>query len=35
LNNVSGDTQFVIGVADIRKGRLRRGHNLPLVDKPI
>jgi lipoprotein-anchoring transpeptidase ErfK/SrfK len=35
LNNVSADTQFVINVADIRKGRSRRGRKLPLVDKPI
>jgi hypothetical protein len=35
LNNVSVDTQFVINVADIRKGRSRRGRMLPLVDKPI
>ena len=35
LNNVGVDTQFVINVADIRKGRSRRGRKLPLVDKPI
>jgi lipoprotein-anchoring transpeptidase ErfK/SrfK len=35
LNNVSADTQFVINVDDIRKGRSRRGRKLPLVDKPI
>jgi hypothetical protein len=35
LNNVSADTQFVINVADIRKGRWGAGRKLPLVDKPI
>jgi hypothetical protein len=35
LNNVSADTQFVVNVADIGKGRLWRGRKLPLVDKPI
>ncbi|MGH9766211.1 MAG: L,D-transpeptidase [Blastocatellia bacterium] len=35
LNHVGADTQFVINVADIRKGRSRRGRKLPLVDKPI
>ena len=35
LNNVGVDTQFVINVADIRKGRSRRGRKLPLIDKPI
>jgi hypothetical protein len=35
LNNVSVDTQFVINVADIRRGRSRRGRKLPLVDIPI
>jgi hypothetical protein len=35
LDHVSVDTQFVINVADIRKGRSRRGRKLPLVDKPI
>jgi lipoprotein-anchoring transpeptidase ErfK/SrfK len=35
LNNVGVDTQFVINVADIGKGRSRRGRKLPLVDKPI
>jgi lipoprotein-anchoring transpeptidase ErfK/SrfK len=35
LNNVSLDTQFVINVADIRRGRSRRGRKLPLVDIPI
>lgn len=35
LDNVSADTQFVINIADIRKGRSRRGRKLPLVDKPI
>jgi hypothetical protein len=35
LNNVSVDMQFVINVADIRKGRLWRGRKLPLVDIPI
>lgn len=35
LNNVGADTQFVINVADIRKGRSWRGRKLPLIDKPI
>jgi lipoprotein-anchoring transpeptidase ErfK/SrfK len=35
LDQVSADTQFVINVADIRKGRSQRGRKLPLVDKPI
>jgi len=35
LDHVSADTQFVINVADIRKGRSQRGRKLPLVDKPI
>ena len=29
------DTQFVINVADIRKGRSRRRCKLPLIDRPI
>lgn len=35
LDRVSVDTQIVINVTDIRKGRSRRGRKLPLVDKPI
>jgi hypothetical protein len=35
LNNVSVDTQFVIKIADIRKGRSQRGRKLPLVYKLI
>jgi len=35
LDRVSVDTQFVINVADIRKGRVWRGRKLPLVDKLI
>jgi lipoprotein-anchoring transpeptidase ErfK/SrfK len=35
LNNVSVDTQFVINVADIGRGRSLRGRKLPLVDKPV
>jgi hypothetical protein len=35
LNNVSVDTQFVINIADIRKGRSGRGRNLPLIIKTI
>lgn len=35
LDHVSADTQFVIKVTDIRKGRSQRGRKLPLVDKPI
>ena len=35
LNNVSADTQFVVDVADIGKGRSWRGSKLPLIDKPI
>jgi L,D-transpeptidase-like protein len=31
LDLVSDDSQFVINVADVRKGRLRRGRRLPLV----
>jgi L,D-transpeptidase-like protein len=31
LDHVSDDSQFVINVADVRKGRLRRGRRLPLV----
>jgi hypothetical protein len=32
LDRVSVDKQFVINVADIRKGSLRRGRKLPLID---
>jgi hypothetical protein len=35
LDQVGVDTKFVIKVADIRKGRPRRGRKLPLIDKPI
>jgi L,D-transpeptidase catalytic domain len=35
LNNVGVDTQFVINVADIRKGRSWRGRKLPLVDRLV
>jgi lipoprotein-anchoring transpeptidase ErfK/SrfK len=35
LDNVSVGAQFVINVADIRKGRLWRGRKLPLVDNPV
>jgi lipoprotein-anchoring transpeptidase ErfK/SrfK len=35
LDHVSVNTQFVINVADIRKGRWGAGRKLPLVDKPI
>jgi hypothetical protein len=35
LDQVGVDTQFVINVADIRKGRSRRGRKLPLVDRPV
>jgi lipoprotein-anchoring transpeptidase ErfK/SrfK len=35
LDQVGVDTQFVINVADIRKGRSRRGRRLPLIDRPI
>ena len=35
LNQVEVDTQFVINVADIRKGRWSSGRKLPLVDKMI
>jgi len=34
LDRVSVDTQFVINVADIRKGRWGAGRKLPLVNKP-
>ncbi len=34
LNNVGVDTQFVINVDDIRKGRPSRGRKLSLVGKP-
>jgi hypothetical protein len=29
------DSQFVINVADVRRGRLRRGRKLPLVDRAV
>jgi hypothetical protein len=32
LDQVGVDTQFVINVVDIRKGRSRRGRKLPLID---
>ena len=32
LDRVSVDKQFVINVSDIRKGSLRRGRKLPLID---
>jgi hypothetical protein len=35
LDHVSVNRQFVINVADIRKGRWGAGRKLPLVDKPI
>jgi lipoprotein-anchoring transpeptidase ErfK/SrfK len=35
LDQVGVDMQFVINVADIRKGRIRRGRKLPLVDRPM
>jgi hypothetical protein len=35
LDQVGVDTQFVINVADIRKGRSRRGRKLPLVDRTV
>ncbi|MCI0389741.1 MAG: L,D-transpeptidase [Acidobacteria bacterium] len=35
LNHVGVDTQFVIDVANIRKGRWGAGRKLPLVEKPI
>ena len=35
LDQVGVDMQFVIKVADIRKGRLRRGSKLPVIDMPI
>jgi hypothetical protein len=31
LDQVGVDTQFVIDVADIRKGESRRGRKLPLI----
>jgi hypothetical protein len=34
LDQVGVDTRFVINVADIRKGRSRRGRKLPLIDRP-
>lgn len=35
LDRVSAESQFVINVADVNRGRLRRGRKLPLVDRPI
>jgi len=35
LDHISVDTQFVINVADIRKGRWGAGRKLPLVEKTI
>jgi hypothetical protein len=35
LNHIDVETQFVINVTDIRKGRLNSGLKLPLVNKPI
>jgi hypothetical protein len=35
LDQVGVDTQFVIDVADIRKGESRRGRKLPLIERPI
>jgi lipoprotein-anchoring transpeptidase ErfK/SrfK len=35
LDQVGVDTQFVINIADIRRGRSRRGRRLPLIDRPI
>jgi L,D-transpeptidase catalytic domain len=35
LNNVSADTQFVVDVADIGKGRSWRGRKLPLRKLPL
>jgi hypothetical protein len=35
LDRVSADSQFVINVADVRRGRLRRGRKLPLVDRTV
>ena len=35
LDQVGVYTHFVIGVADIRKGSLRRGRKLPLIDRSI
>jgi hypothetical protein len=35
LNNVSVDKQFIISVAEIRKGRWNAGRTLPLTEKPI
>ncbi|HEY8462022.1 MAG TPA: L,D-transpeptidase family protein [Blastocatellia bacterium] len=33
LDQVGDDSQFVINVADVGRGRLRRGRNLPLVSR--
>jgi hypothetical protein len=35
LDQVGVDAQFVVNVADIRKGRSRRGRKLPLIERPI
>jgi hypothetical protein len=35
LDQVDVDTQFVISVADIRNGSLRRGRKFPLIDRSI
>jgi lipoprotein-anchoring transpeptidase ErfK/SrfK len=35
LDQVGVDTQFVISVADIRNGSLRRGRKFPLIDRSI
>jgi hypothetical protein len=35
LDQVSFETQFVINVADIRKGRWKAGRSLPLVVRPV
>jgi hypothetical protein len=35
LDRVSDDSQFVINVADVRRGRLRRGRKLPLIHRPV
>ncbi|HEX5080962.1 MAG TPA: L,D-transpeptidase, partial [Blastocatellia bacterium] len=35
LDRVSAESQFVINVADVRRGRLGRGRKLPLVDRTV
>jgi hypothetical protein len=35
LNRAGVDSQFVINVADVRRGRLWRGRKLPLVDRTV